>query len=603
MVLAKVATVCTPITYKHLVDAVMPAEDPSNNSAVHFPVQWLLLYGLLRFASFSLKDFRDSVFLNVTQHACKAASVDTFNHIHRLSLNFHLMRKTGAVLSGLERGASGISYLLTFTIFNILPLFLELAMVCLVLLSLFSPLYPLIVFLAIVGYAVFTVSVTEWRNKFRREQNEKNNEMSSRALDSLINYETVKYFSNESLESGRYSDSWDNKIKAEMRTQNSLAFLNIGQNAIITSALVLLMFLAARDVLADDMTVGGFVMINTYLLQLYSPLNFLGTSYRMIKQSLVDLENMFELLQEDQGVKDVKGALPLKATAGDISFEDVTFSYGETRLFDNLSFHVPAGKMMAIVGPTGSGKSSLVRLIFRFYDIQRGKISIDDQNIQTVTQESLRKVISVVPQDVVLFNDTIFYNILYGRPTATAEEVYEAARLAKIHDFIMGLPDQYETTVGERGLRLSGGEKQRVSIARAILKQPKIIVFDEATSSLDTATEKCIQESLADVSKGRTTIVVAHRLSTIIDADEIIVLSKGSIVERGNHSTLLSLRGQYWALWQQQQQQQQHSALPAVASAAAAAPVPTLPPVSAPAPSVAPTAPLAPALTNSILDS
>ncbi|KAL6054061.1 Metal ABC transporter permease [Balamuthia mandrillaris] len=573
LVVAKLFTILVPITYKHSVDDL--STDPAKGGPT-FPVQWILLYAFLRLLSSASGDIRDAAFVRVTQNALKQAALDTFDHLHSLSLRFHMHRQTGMVLKALERGINGINFLLSMLLFNIVPTLLEMLLVCGYLLIFYEFLFSFMTFVTIVSYITFTLVVTEWRNKFRREMNDKDNDASNKAVDSLINYETVKYFCNERHESKRYGAALTEKMVAAEKSYTSLALLNIGQSAIIAVGCLAVMLLAGRRAVDGDMTVGDFVLVNTYLLQLYLPLGFLGTSYRMIKTSLVDLENMFALLDEQHDVLDHPDAKELVVRRAAVKFDRVMFAYEDPSkpVLRDISFEIPPGRTVAVVGPTGAGKSTLARLLFRFYDVNSGSITIDGQDISRVTQTSLRRSIGVVPQDTVLFNDTIAYNIKYGRAEEDIdqvddEEMFAAAKLAQIHDFIVSLPEGYNTKVGERGLRLSGGEKQRVSIARAILKNPPIMIFDEATSALDTHTEKLIQSSLRQVSKGRTTLIVAHRLSTIVDADEILVLAassskekkvgegeeeeeQGGIVERGTHEELLALNGRYKAMWDKQ---------------------------------------------------
>mmetsp|Transcript_10566 Transcript_10566/g.26622 ORF Transcript_10566/g.26622 Transcript_10566/m.26622 type:complete len:697 (-) Transcript_10566:7-2097(-) len=547
MVLAKLLTVLIPITYKNAVDQLGSA-DPS------FPVGWVIGYAVLRLGSKACADVRNAVFVRVTQNALKTAALETFAHLHSLSLRFHVQRKTGGVLRAISRGTQGIMWLLTFLLFNIAPTFIELTMVILYMLIGSPPYFALATFLTIAGYIVYTLLITEWRNKFRREMNDKDNEANDLSVDSLLNFETVKYFSNEEHELNRYAEALDGYVEAQVKSQTSLALLNIGQAGIIGAGTCAVMMLAAWKVVTGDLTVGDFVLMNTYILQLSMPLNFLGSSYRMIKRSLVDLESMFKLLDEHPDIEDAPGAPDLIVDRGEVRFEGVHFAYSpETPILKNVSFVVPAGHMVALVGATGSGKSTVARLLFRFYDTQVGTITIDGQNIREVSQSSLRRAVGVVPQDTVLFNSDIRYNIKYGRPSCSDSEMYQAAKLAQIHDFIMSLPDGYATKVGERGLRLSGGEAQRVSIARAILKDPPIMFYDESTSALDTKTEKEIQAALREVSVGRTTICIAHRLSTTVDANQILVMKEGRIVERGSHQELLAIRGEYYEMWQAQQ--------------------------------------------------
>eukprot|EP01120_Amphizonella_sp_Union-15-10_P015928 TRINITY_DN8287_c0_g1_i1.p1 TRINITY_DN8287_c0_g1~~TRINITY_DN8287_c0_g1_i1.p1 ORF type:complete len:635 (-),score=101.12 TRINITY_DN8287_c0_g1_i1:30-1934(-) len=565
LIVVKIVTVTVPWTYKMAVDSL---------SGVHyynvtetrdyvvvkpsFPWVAILGYGILRLLSSAGSDIRSTIFYRVQLEAQRIASLETFDHLHKLSMAFHTHRKTGSILRALERGSSAITFLLNYLLFNIVPTLLELLFVCIIMVSLYKIWFTMIILASIVVYVAFSLIITEWRTKFRREMNAIDNKANNIATDSLINIETVKYFGNAPHEYRRYDEALTEYIKVSLTSQYSLAFLNIGQSFIICFGVVSMMLLAGRYASHDppSMTVGDFVLVNTYMLQLYIPLNFLGASYRMIKSSLVDLENMFSLLNEEIDIKDIPGASSLIVKRGHVQFNDVVFSYGEHTILNKISFEVPAGHMVAIVGHTGAGKSTLSRMLFRFYDIQSGLITIDDQDITRVKLKSLRKNIGVVPQDTVLFNDTIEYNIRYGRISATREQIEEVAKLAHIHDFIISLPNGYDTMVGERGLRLSGGEKQRVSIARALLKDPKIMIFDEATSSLDTKTEKEIQSSLQLASKGRTTLVIAHRLSTIIDAQQILVLKAGEIIERGTHEQLLAQGGEYSEMWMQQLQKQ-----------------------------------------------
>ncbi|MBE9554926.1 MAG: ABC transporter ATP-binding protein/permease, partial [Proteobacteria bacterium] len=479
----------------------------------------------------------------------------TFEHLHALSLRFHLDRQTGGLSRVIERGVSGIEFLLNFMIFNIVPAILEILLVCGILWGLFDWRFAAVTAVTIFGYIAFSLTVTEWRIKFRREMNERDTEANTKAIDSLLNFETVKYFGNEAHESRRYDGALRMYERAAIRSKVSLAMLNIGQSGIIAVGLVAINAMAALGVIAGTMTVGDFVLVNAYLMQLYMPLNFLGFVYRQIRQSLTDMDAMFGLLKVDREVADKADAPALDVTGGEIVFDHVNFGYDERRpILRDVSFTVPPGKTVAIVGPSGAGKSTISRILFRFYDVAEGAVRIDGQDIRDVTQESLRACIGIVPQDTVLFNDTIYYNVAYGRPDASPAEIEEAARMARIHDFVMGMPDGYQTRVGERGLKLSGGEKQRVAIARTILKQPAILLFDEATSALDTHTEQEIQKSLDEVSANRTTLVIAHRLSTVVGADEIIVLDQGRICERGRHVDLLAKEGAYAAMWQRQQE-------------------------------------------------
>jgi ABC-type transport system involved in Fe-S cluster assembly fused permease/ATPase subunit len=546
---AKVATVYVPILLKRLVDLL---SDPQNLPVV-VPIGLVIGYGALRVAAIAFAELRDAVFAKVAQRAIRTVALATFRHLHGLSLKFHLERQTGGLSRAIERGTNGIDTLLTFMLFNIVPTLIEIALVCGILWGFFGPSYAAVTFACVVGYAVYTFAVTEWRIKYRRQMNETDQEANTRAIDSLLNYETVKYFGNERYEANRFDRALARYERASVASKSSLSLLNIGQATIIGIGLAVLLLMAGNGVLSGEMTVGDFVLVNTYLIQLYIPLNFLGFVYREIKQALTDMEAMFRLLSVSADVKDAPGAPPLPPGPGEVVFDRVSFAYDPRRtILHEVSFRVPPGGRVAIVGASGAGKSTIARLLFRFYDVTSGAIRIDGRDIRDATQESVRAAIGIVPQDTVLFNDTIYYNIAYGRPSASPAEVEEAARLARIHDFIMASPDGYQTMVGERGLKLSGGEKQRVAIARTILKRPRILIFDEATSALDTRTEREIQVSLREVSRGHTTLVIAHRLSTIVDADEIIVLSEGRIVERGSHTSLLAKGGLYAAMWHRQ---------------------------------------------------
>jgi ATP-binding cassette, subfamily B, heavy metal transporter len=557
LVVAKLATVYVPILYKRAVDAL--SVDPSQ-AAVVVPAAVIVAYGLVRVASSAFAELRDAVFAKVAQRAIRRVALQTFNHLHRLSLRFHLERQTGGVSRAIERGTKGIEFLLSFMLFNILPTLLEIGLVCGILWGLYSFPFAAVTFVTIAGYIAFTVLVTEWRTKFRRAMNEMDNEASTKAIDSLLNYETVKYFGNEAYEARRFDRALQGYERAAVKSKTTLSLLNIGQGAIIAFGLTAIMLMAARGVAAGALTVGDFVLVNTYLIQLYQPLNFLGFVYREVKQSLVDMENMFALMRQNEEIRDAPEAPALAVGRGEIAFDGVSFSYDPERpILRGVSFRVPAGRRVAIVGPSGAGKSTISRLLFRYYDVSGGAITIDGQDIRAVTQASLRGAIGIVPQDTVLFNDTIYHNIAYGRPEATPAEVERAARLARIHDFIVSTPEGYETRVGERGLKLSGGEKQRVAIARTILKDPPILMLDEATSALDTHTEREIQSSLDEVARGRTTLVIAHRLSTVVDADEIIVLEAGRIVERGRHAELLARGGVYAGMWRRQQEAQRRA--------------------------------------------
>ena len=548
---AKIATVYVPFVYKTMVDLFSNPD----HAVLELPIALLLGYGALRVASIAFSELRDAIFAKVGQRAIRDVALTTFKHLHALGLRFHLDRQTGGLSRSIERGTKGIDFLLTFMLFNILPTLLEITLVCGILWVLFNAWYALVTFVTIISYISYTLLVTEWRLKYRRQMNETDQQANTRAIDSLLNYETVKYFGNEQYEAERFDQSLARYETAAVISKSSLALLNIGQAAIIGVGLTIVMAMAGNGVIAEELTIGDFVLVSTYLMQLYMPLNFLGFVYREIKQSLTDMEAMFHLLEVNAEVKDDPEALPLPAGPGEVTFDRVTFSYDQRRtILHDISFTVPAGHRVAIVGSSGAGKSTISRLLFRFYDVDSGSITIDGAKIREVQQRSVRAAIGVVPQDTVLFNDTIFYNIAYGRPCATVAEVEEAARLAHIHQFIVSSPDGYETMVGERGLKLSGGEKQRVAIARTILKNPRILLFDEATSALDTRTEREIQSSLREVSRGHTTLVIAHRLSTVVDANEIIVLHEGRIAERGSHTDLLTYGGHYAVMWQRQQE-------------------------------------------------
>ena len=547
---AKLATVYVPILFKRMVDLF---SDPQH-LPIALPLGMIVGYGVLRIAAIAFSELRDAVFAKVAQRAIRTVALRTFRHLHSLSLSFHLERQTGGLSRAIERGTTGIDTLLTFMLFNIVPTLIEIALVCGILWAFFDFSYALVTFVCVIGYIAYTLTVTEWRLKYRRQMNETDQEASTRAIDSLLNYETVKYFGNEQYEAARFDQALARYERASVASKSSLSLLNVGQAAIIGAGLAVLMTMAGRGVIAKSLTVGDFVLVNTYLIQLYIPLNFLGFVYREIKQALTDMEAMFKLLDIRADVRDAPNAPPLHDGPGNVEFEHVSFAYDPRRtILDDVSFTVPAGHRVAIVGASGAGKSTISRLLFRFYDVDRGCIRIDGEDIREVAQSSVRAAIGIVPQDTVLFNDTIYYNIAYGRPGASPSEVEEAARLARIHDFVMASPDRYQTMVGERGLKLSGGEKQRVAIARTILKRPRILLFDEATSALDTRTEREIQASLREVSRGRTTLVIAHRLSTIVDSDEIIVLAEGRIAERGTHADLLSREGLYAAMWLRQQ--------------------------------------------------
>ncbi|HZH27325.1 MAG TPA: ABC transporter ATP-binding protein/permease [Azospirillaceae bacterium] len=551
LVAAKLANVTVPLFYKGAVDRL----GGEAGLALALPLGLILAYGAARVLSLTFAELRDAVFAKVGQRAIRQVALSVFRHLHSLSLRFHLERQTGGLSRSIERGTRAISTLLSFTLFSILPTLFEIAVVAGILWWLFDWRFAAVTLATIAGYIAYTFTVTEWRLKFRREMNEMDSRANTRAIDSLLNYETVKYFGNEDHEARRYDEALRRYERAAVRSQTSLSLLNVGQSFIISAGAVSIMVMAAQGILSGRMTLGDFVLVNTYLIQLYQPLNFFGVVYREIKQSLADMEALFGLLSVAREVQDRPDAPPLAVTGGEIRFEDVVFGYDPRRpILKGISLTVPPGRTVAIVGASGAGKSTIARLLFRFYDVTGGRILIDGQDIREVNQASLRAAIGIVPQDTVLFNDTIQYNIAYGRTDAAQADVIEAARLAEIHGFVERLPDGYGTMVGERGLKLSGGEKQRVAIARTILKNPPILLFDEATSALDTHTEREIQRNLRAVSRGRTTLVIAHRLSTVIDADEIIVLDNGRIVERGRHADLLVHAGAYAALWRRQQE-------------------------------------------------
>jgi len=557
LVLAKVANVGVPLIFKQIVDQLGQPKAMPEHVILVVPVFLLVGYGVLRAFSTLLGELRDAVFAKVTQRAIRRVALQVFTHLHSLSLRFHLERQTGGVSRDIERGTRGIGFLLNFMLFNILPTLLEIALVAIILFSKYSPWFAVITFITLALYIVFTLYITEWRMVFRRTMNDMDSKANTRAIDSLLNYETVKYFSNESWEARRYDEQLEKWEVAAVRNQTSLASLNAGQSAIIAVGVTALMLLAAQQVVKGTMTIGDLVLVNMYMLQLYMPLHFLGFVYREIKNSLADMEKMFRLLDEHREIQDAPDALPLLPGQAAIRFEHVAFAYNPDRqILHDVSFEVPAGHTVAVVGASGAGKSTLSRLLFRFYDVEGGRILIEGQDIRQVTQASLRAAIGIVPQDTVLFNDTIYYNIVYGRPGATRDEVIQAAQSAHINAFIESLPQGYDTMVGERGLKLSGGEKQRVAIARAILKNPPILIFDEATSALDSHSEKAIQAELRAIAHNRTTLVIAHRLSTVVDAQQILVMDQGRIVERGTHRELLVRQGIYARMWALQQQEE-----------------------------------------------
>ena len=551
--IAKLIAVGTPILYKGAVDAL--AGEGSASMLAIGAVGLTVAYGFARLMNVGFQQLRDVIFARVGQRALRALALETFTHIHRLSMRYHITRKTGGLSRIIERGVKGVEFLLRFLLFSIGPLMLELLMISVILFFLFDVWYLAVVVGTISLYIWFTFTVTEWRVKIRKEMNDQDTDANQKAIDSLLNFETVKYFGAERREAERYDGAMEQYVAAALKTSYSLAFLNFGQSILITGGLIVVMVMAAMGVQSGALTVGDFVMVNAYMIQITMPLNFLGTVYREIRQALVDMGSMFDLLEQPSEVTDKLGANVLKVQGGDVVFDGVFFGYDAARpILKGVDLPVPAGQTVAIVGSSGSGKSTIGRLLFRFYDVGEGAIRIDGQDIRDVTQESLHEMIGVVPQDTVLFNDTIRYNIAYGRDGASFEDIKSAAKAAKIHTFIESLPDGYETTVGERGLKLSGGEKQRVGIARTLLKNPPILILDEATSALDTETEMEIQNELKEMGQGRTVLTIAHRLSTIADADRIVVLEDGVIVEQGTHDALLSSDGRYAHLWHRQQQ-------------------------------------------------
>jgi ABC-type transport system involved in Fe-S cluster assembly fused permease/ATPase subunit len=552
LVLSKVAIVYVPILYKEAVDGLVPV---GGNLLVAIPVGVILCYGLARVASLGFSEARDAVFARVGQRAVRIIALQVFEHLHRLSLRFHLDRKTGGLSRIIERGIRATELLLRMSLFNLIPTIIELALVFAILLYMLDVVIAVTTLVTVIVYIGYTMIVTEWRIKFRRMMNEADTSASTRAVDSLLNFETVKYFVNEQHEAGRYDQRLRSYEDAAVKSNVSLAALNFGQAAIISCGLTGVMILSARGIVQGTMTIGDFVLANTYLMQLYQPLNLFGFVYREIKQALIDIEEMFQILLESPEITDFPGAPKLKVGNGTIRFNNIFFSYDvRRRILDNVNIDLPAGSRVAVVGSSGSGKSTLSRLLFRFYDVDQGEITVDGQDIRSVSQLSLRESIGIVPQDTVLFNDSIFYNISYGRVEATQAEVEKAAKLAHISEFISRLPDGYQTMVGERGLKLSGGEKQRVAIARVILKDPRILILDEATSALDTATEQEIQRNINELARGRTTLIIAHRLSTIADVDTIFVLEAGKVVEHGHHAELVDRGGVYATMWNKQQQ-------------------------------------------------
>jgi ATP-binding cassette subfamily B protein len=548
---AKAANVLVPIAYARAVDALAPQSGAGAVIAV--PIALLVGYGLLRVMASALGELRNAVFSKVQARAGRRVALEVFRHLHALSMRFHMDRATGGLSRVIERGVRGIATSLNFLLFNIIPTIVEILFVAVILWWMFAASFALTMLGTIIAYVAFTLIFTNWRLRFRRQMNQTDEEANTKAVDSLLNYETVKYFGNEGHEARRYDESLTRYESAYVRSETTLNMLNAGQATIMAVGLTITMLLAGRGIADGSMSIGDLVMVNTYLIQLYQPLNILGFAYREIKQGLTDMEQMFALLDVPAEVRDAPGAVPLSLTQGEIRFEDVRFGYRPDReILKGISLIVPPGRMLAIVGPTGAGKSTISRLLFRFYDVTGGRVLVDGQDVRGITQQSLRAAIGVVPQDTVLFNDTIRYNIGYGRPGATDAEIENAARLAQVHDFVTRLPDGYATRVGERGLKLSGGEKQRVAIARTILKDPRLLILDEATSALDTRTEQEIQAALRDVARNRTTLVIAHRLSTVVEADEIIVLQEGAIAERGTHGALIAAGGLYADMWRRQ---------------------------------------------------
>jgi ATP-binding cassette, subfamily B, heavy metal transporter len=554
MVGAKMANVSVPLLLKELIDTMNPKAGLDGTALLVVPVALLVTYGLLRLSTSLFAELRELIFAKATEGASRTISLQVFRHLHAMSLRFHLERQTGGMTRDIERGTRAVNSLISYSLYSIVPTLIEVAMVLTLLAVKFDVWFAGITIIALAFYITFTVTVTEWRTQFRKQMNELDSSAHSRAVDSLLNYETVKYFNNEEFEATRYDENLAKFRKAALKSQRTLSLLNTGQQLIIATGLVAMLWRATQGVVDGRMTLGDLVMVNAFMIQLYIPLGFLGVLYREIKQSLTDLEKMFTLMEREREVADVPGAQAIQISDGVVRFEHVNFAYDPARpILHDVSFEVPAGKTVAVVGPSGAGKSTLARLLFRFYDVQSGQILFDGQDIKQVTQASVRQAIGIVPQDTVLFNDTVEYNIAYGRPGATREQVEAAARSAHIHNFISATPKGYDTMVGERGLKLSGGEKQRVAIARTLLKNPPILIFDEATSALDSANERAIQAELQSAARGKTTLVIAHRLSTVVDAHEILVMDAGRIIERGRHAALLAAKGRYAEMWALQQ--------------------------------------------------
>jgi ATP-binding cassette subfamily B protein len=566
MVGAKVANVGVPILLKQLVDTMNPKAGITAQALLVVPLGLLVAYGLLRLSTTLFAELRELIFAKATEGASRSISLQVFRHLHALSLRFHLERQTGGMTRDIERGTRAVHSLISYSLYSIFPTLIEVALVLSILAVKFDMWFAWITIAALALYITFTILVTEWRTQFRKQMNELDSTAHSRAIDSLLNYETVKYFNNEEFEAKRYDDNLERYRKAALKSQTTLSVLNTGQQLIIAAGLVLMLWRATQGVVDGRMTLGDLVMVNAFMIQLYIPLGFLGVLYREIKQGLTDLEKMFTLMEREREIADLPGALPLvlvdettdalhaRAGQASVAFKHVNFAYDASRpILHDISFEIPAGKTVAVVGPSGSGKSTLARLLFRFYDVQSGQIVIAGQDIKQVTQASVRQAIGIVPQDTVLFNDTVEYNIAYGQPGASREQVVEAAKSAHIHNFISATPNGYDTMVGERGLKLSGGEKQRVAIARTLLKNPPILIFDEATSALDSANERAIQAELQSVAQNKTTLVIAHRLSTVVDAHEILVMEAGHILERGSHAQLLAKNGRYADMWALQQ--------------------------------------------------